>query len=575
MGISEIDARAVVRCLLPVEFRRPEVLTTEICNTLGETGCSLAAPVDGRLHFKAMLGQLSAAFVNLAPAEVDAQIKSALKQIVEFLGIDRSGLGELIADQKLLVITHSYEVPGIPPLPRAIIEELMPWFTKQIHRGEVLRWCRLPDDLPPEATHERDYCIRSGLKSNLTIPLRVMGAVVGAIGFGSFRTYRDWPDELVQRLRLVGEIFTNALARKRANIANRESEDRFRVLADTAPVMVWMSGPDKLCTYFNKPWLDFTGRPLEQQLGDSWSEGVHPDDLQSCLQTYGRAFDERQEFRMEYRLQRFDGEYRWVLDTGIPRFRSDGAFEGYIGSCIDITDQKQVEETLRAREQSLRQTREGLRKLAGKLLHAQEEERRRIGREMHDDWTQRLAVLSIDLAKLEKQLGAPQAARPLLHLMQEQLAKLSEDVHALSRQLHPSILDDLGLVDALRSECASFSRRERITVDYRPETMPTSIPKDIALCIYRVAQEALRNIAKHAGVKKAWVALGGTPQEIFLRVQDKGAGFDPAGQRSHPGLGLSSMEERARLIHAEVSVTSAPGQGTTIALHIPLSRRGP
>jgi PAS domain S-box-containing protein len=551
------------------------VLTTELCNTLGEVGCPLAEPVDGRLQFQALFGQLSAAFVNLAPAEVDAQIESALKQIVEFLGIDRSSLGELTPEQKQLVITHSYEVPGVPPLPRAIIEELMPWFAKQVHRGEELRWSRLPDDLPPEAIHERAYCIRSGLKSNLTIPLKVMGAVVGAIGFGSFRAYRDWPDELVQRLRLVGEIFTNALAHKRADIAKRESEDRFRVMADTAPVMVWMSGPDKLCTYCNKPWLDFIGRPLERQLGDGWSEGVHPDDLQSCLQTYGRAFDARQAFRMEYRMQRFDGQYRWVLDTGIPRFRSDGAFEGYIGSCIDITDQKQVEETLRAREQSLRQTREGLRKLAGKLLRAQEEERRRIGREMHDDWTQRLAVLSIDLAKLDRQLGAPQTARPLLHMMQQQLAKLSEDVHALSRQLHPSILDDLGLVDALRSECASFSRREGITVDYRPETLPASIPRDIALCIYRVAQEALRNIAKHAGVNRARVALGGTPQEILLRVQDRGAGFDPDGQRSHPGLGLSSMEERAHLLQAELTVTSAPGQGTTIALRIPLGRSHP
>ena len=128
-------------------------------------------------------------------------------------------------------------------------------------------------------------------------------------------------------------------------------------MADTAPVMVWMSGPDKRCTYFNKHWLDFTGRPLERLIGDGWSEGVHPDDLQRRLRIYCEAFDARQEFRMEYRLQRFDGEYRWILDTGVPRFGSDETFAGYIGSCIDVTDQKKVEEALRAREQSLRQTR--------------------------------------------------------------------------------------------------------------------------------------------------------------------------------------------------------------------------
>jgi PAS domain S-box-containing protein len=138
------------------------------------------------------------------------------------------------------------------------------------------------------------------------------------------------------------------------NIALAESEGRFRLMADAAPVMIWMSGPDKLCTYFNKPWLDFTGRPLQRQLGNGWSEGVHPDDLQRCLDTYVQAFDARQGFRMEYRLQRFDGEYRWILDTGVPQFEADGTFAGYIGSCIDITDQKRVEEALRESEARLR-----------------------------------------------------------------------------------------------------------------------------------------------------------------------------------------------------------------------------
>jgi two-component system, LuxR family, sensor kinase FixL len=146
----------------------------------------------------------------------------------------------------------------------------------------------------------------------------------------------------------------NVLARKRADIVLRESEGRFRLMTDTAPVMVWMSGPDKLCIYFNKRWLDFTGRPPERELGAGWSEGVHADDLQRCLDTYMRAFDARQELRMKYRLRRFDGEYRWILDTGVPRFQSDGTFEGYIGSCIDITDQERAEEALRDSEAQLR-----------------------------------------------------------------------------------------------------------------------------------------------------------------------------------------------------------------------------
>src|SRR5262249_19910712 len=160
------------------------------------------------------------------------------------------------------------------------------------------------------------------------------------------------------------------------------------------------------------------------------------------------------------------------------------------------------------------------------LLHAQEEERRRIAREMHDDWTQRLALLSIDVTKLERHIGNPEKARALLRTMQEQLVELSEDVHALSRQLHPSILDGLGLVEALRSECASCSRREGIAVDYRPGDVPAALSKEIALCIYRIAQEALRNLAKHAAVKEARVILHTAGPEVLLCVHDEGAGFD-------------------------------------------------
>jgi PAS domain S-box-containing protein len=526
--------------------------------------------VQEHLRFEKLLAELSATFVNLPADQVDSRIESALRSIVEFLRVDRGGLAQVLADQNQLVITHSYHRPGVPPNPRLIVDEQLPWYAKTIYGGEVLRLPLLPDALPSEATAEREYCLRSGLKSHVMIPLKVIGSVVGAIGFACFHGSRDWPDELVQHLRLVGEIFTNALARKRADLAIHESEGRFRLMAEAAPVMVWMSGTDKLCTYTNKLWLDFTGQPLETQLGDGRSKGVHPDDLQRCLQTYSEAFDARQTFRMEYRLKRFKGDYRWILDTGAPRFGSDGTFEGYIGSCVDINDQKQVEKTLRAREKSLRRTREGLRKLAAKLLHAQEEERRRIAREMHDDWTQRLTLLGIDIAKLEQQLGPTECALPLLHTMQQKLMGLSEDVHALSRQLHPSILDDLGLVEALRSECASLSHREGITVTYRPDYNLPTLPRDVGLCVYRVAQEALRNLAKHAGVKEAWVTLIATGSELLLRIQDKGIGFYPAAVRSERGLGLSSMEERVRLIQARLSILSAPGRGTTVEVCVPL-----
>jgi PAS domain S-box-containing protein len=146
-----------------------------------------------------------------------------------------------------------------------------------------------------------------------------------------------------------------------------------------------MSGPDKLCNYFNQPWLDFTGRSLEAELGNGWSAGVHPEDLRDCLDTYTRAFDLRESFRMQFRLRRRDGEYRWVLDIGVPRLNLDGSFSGYIGSCMDITDHKLAEEALA--------------NMGRKLIEAHEEERTWIARELHDDISQQLALLTVQLGK--------------------------------------------------------------------------------------------------------------------------------------------------------------------------------
>jgi PAS domain S-box-containing protein len=147
--------------------------------------------------------------------------------------------------------------------------------------------------------------------------------------------------------RRMGVMF-DITQRKRAEEGFRESEARFRTMANTAPVMIWMSGPDKLCTFFNKGWLDFTGRPIEKELGNGWTEGVHREDLARCLEIYASSFNARQEFTMEYRLRRHDGKYCWIIDNGVPRFEPDGAFLGYIGSCLDIDERKQAEQDLTA-----------------------------------------------------------------------------------------------------------------------------------------------------------------------------------------------------------------------------------
>jgi two-component system, LuxR family, sensor kinase FixL len=165
-------------------------------------------------------------------------------------------------------------------------------------------------------------------------------AIVGAMGY-------ELSSDVARAARLTRQL-------QAREAALRESEARFRTLADTAPVLVWMSGTDMLCTFFNKPWLEFTGRTLEKERGNGWSEGVHPEDLQRCLETYGSSFRARRPFTMEYRLRRADGQYRWVLDRGVPRYTPEGEFAGYIGSCLDLTERKQAEAALRESEQYMR-----------------------------------------------------------------------------------------------------------------------------------------------------------------------------------------------------------------------------
>ncbi|HZF68314.1 MAG TPA: PAS domain-containing protein, partial [Gemmatirosa sp.] len=143
-------------------------------------------------------------------------------------------------------------------------------------------------------------------------------------------------------------LVVDVTARAHAEAAQRESEARFRTMADAAPVLVWMAGTDALCDWFNQPWLAFTGRPMEAELGNGWAERVHPDDLDRCLAIYLGAFHAREPFSMEYRLQRHDGAYRWMLDNAVPRFAPDGAFVGYIGTCIDVTDQRLAREAAEA-----------------------------------------------------------------------------------------------------------------------------------------------------------------------------------------------------------------------------------
>ncbi|MEA3232699.1 MAG: GAF domain-containing protein, partial [Thermodesulfobacteriota bacterium] len=184
------------------------------------------------LEFERLLATLSSRFINLPTDQVESEINRALKRVVEFLDVDRSSFFELDEDKKTIVTIQSYAVGGIEPFKSNDVSTVLPWYTEKIIQGDIIIYSRLPDELPPEAATEKDYCRQTSMRSNLTIPIKVAGGGICAIAFGSFHEYRKWSDDLIPRLKLVGEIISNAMVRKRSDEKRQQSLDEIKQLQE-------------------------------------------------------------------------------------------------------------------------------------------------------------------------------------------------------------------------------------------------------------------------------------------------------------------------------------------------------
>lgn len=362
-------------------------------------------------------------------------------------------------------------------------------------------------------------------------------------------------------MRFVGSIFGNTITGRRPadgpSEGTLQNDAQFRAMADMVPAMIWMMSSDKLHVYFNRAWLHFTGRSLDEDPGHEWIAGIHADHREKYLAAIAQAFEKRRSFRMEYRLRRADGQYRWVLDIGEPRFDKDGAFCGLIGYCMDISDHWGTEPELQA--------------FGGRLITAQEEERSRIARELHDNLSQQLALLSLETEQITQHASSSDPEiKAALHKILNRVRDVSADVHRLSHELHPSKLDRLGLAAALMSLCREVSRKQSVQLKCIIKKMPDSLPRDVSLCVYRVIQESISNIVKHSGACMASVELIGSDTELLLTISDAGVGFNPESIRQKNALGLISMQERLRLVGATFSIESQPLHGTRIRAVIPL-----
>ncbi|MEM9119876.1 MAG: PAS domain S-box protein [Cyanobacteria bacterium P01_F01_bin.56] len=332
-----------------------------------------------------LVAQISSRFSNLASTELDGGIRQTLQDVAVFTETDAGFMAQLSSTDQTFQITHEYMAMGAkshPSEPQNPSLSALPWMTHQILQGQVICIASLAD-LPTEAAMDKTHWQALGVHSLVTVPIRYQNHVMGWVSCASKRSHTPCevplPDQVssgffkaIELLKTVGEIFAHALQRRNADaalyqyqqhleelVANRtaelqESEARFRTMADTAPMMIWVSDVNKRFTYFNQSRLIFTGRTLEQELDNGWTEGIHPEDCEAYRDSYLKAFEACQPFQREYRLQRYDEEYRWMLDIAAPRILPNGKFAGYIGSCIDITERKRMAQEL-FREKELAQ----------------------------------------------------------------------------------------------------------------------------------------------------------------------------------------------------------------------------
>jgi PAS domain S-box-containing protein len=538
-----------------------------------------ATHLENRLEFETLISDTSSALFAAPPSQLEQAVERALQRVREFFQADRCALLSVSADQQVVSVRLGSYAEGVPPVsPDLNLAPLFPWSRHRllVERAPV-RVATL-DDLPPEAAIERDSWIQLPIRSALTLPIETGGMVRHLIVLNTVHRERQWPDVFVTRLRVFGEMLVIALERQGMFAELREAEERVSFVADSAEEALrrsaarLASGADlaglaflevdygEHAAYADDRFRDICGVPPERIQGlqtlEFWMERLHPDDRERVLAMRQQLLDGKlDQFSVEYRYLHPAQGQKWIHHLArAPRRDATGRAVVAFGVLRDITERKRSEEELRD--------------LSQRLIRAHEEERALLARELHDDLTQRLAVLAIDVGRAELAV-ADGAQADAMRSIREGLVRLSEDVHFLAYQLHPSVLEELGLAEALRTECERRGRVSQVDLSVEVEPLPAVVGRDAALCLFRVAQEALNNVARHAGARSATVALRPMDGGLLLAVRDDGAGFDPESVRGRRSLGLASMRERVRLVSGTLDIESAPGQGTSIIAWVP------
>ena len=358
----------------------------------------------------------------------------------------------------------------------------------------------------------------------------------------------------LQGILIVG-LLLNRLRLRRAHDQLRTSEEGMSLAALAAKLRFWVWDiPRDEVRASESDWSSGNWRSAQPVPFDHFIDPVHPDDRASLRQAIREALEGDGQYETEYRVMSPDSTMRWIAGRGRIEFDENGKPRQLRAISIDITERRRGEDEARD--------------LNGRLITAHEDERARLARALHDDVTQRLALLAIEAGQKEKGLGDTIAGQAMRSIRRG-LVQLSEDVHALSYALHPAILQDLGLIEALKAESARFGAVEGIPASFRATDDVDEPTQELSLCLYRVAQEALRNVARHSGASSVQIELRSVDGRLELAVRDNGFGFDPGRKQSRPSLGLAGMRQRLALVDGELLINSTPGGGTSIVARAP------
>ena len=497
----------------------------------------------------------------------DAPLQEALKGIVEFIEPQSHGMlcSILLLDDDGVHVRHG----AAPSLPEGYIRAIdgAPIGPKAgscgtaMYRGQRVIVTDILED--PLWEDYRALAGMFGLRACWSTPIQTHEGNV----LGSFAMYYHEPrSPKADELRLTAaatHLAGIAIERHHAEQALRRSEERYRRIVDTAYEGIWMIDDTNIIVFVNQRMAEMLGYSVDEMLGRStrdFAESESSEEPNERMQRRRAGIAEQ----FDFRFRRKDGSELWGIVSTTPVWKEGGKFGGSLGMVTDITLRKHAEQELRRKSEQIRE-------LAGRLITAQEEERSRISRELHDDIVQKVASLAIRISLIKKRVppSTDSIASEIANL-QCRVSDLAEDIRRLSHQLHPAVLEHAGLTVALQSFTAEFSRLEGVEVKLTAPKGNEAIPKNIALCAYRVVQEALRNVAKHSGAKVAEVVLAIAGNDLHLSISDEGRGFDVETARSG-GLGMVSVEERVRLCQGSVQVTSKLNRGTTLTARIPLN----